>query len=255
MKGEILLTFTAFFFMSLTALTGAYADESNRSPSAIISEKRVDVTGDRKKDTVYLKANHLKEGVPFSKSISIEVKSQNGQTNKIELEGGYEPEADYQDLNRDGVKDIFVSILTGESGGLSNFHLYTLKNSNVVDLPVPEPLSISSQFLDGYRASISIEETGQSYTFNLSERKMDYDHLGLYQDGNLNEPTELIIQPYAALKPIKIKGKGLGLTGSQRVSGVFNADGIALVESTWIYENSKWTLVNTKVKSLKLHGK
>lgn len=249
MKKELLLTFAAFFCMSLTALTGVYAGESH-DKTVTVSEEKVDVTGDRKKETIYVKGVPFEEGAQFLKSIYLKIKASDGKTYKIELEGGYDPSTTYRDLNHDGVKDIFVSIPTGGSGGLSNFFLYTLKNFKVTDITVPEPLTINSQFEDGYKASITIEETGQSYSFDLSDRKEDYERLGLYQDGKLNEPTELMVLPYGILKPVKVKENLYGLAGSQRINGAYNADGVAEVESTWFYENDKWNLVHTAVKSL-----
>ena len=114
----------------------------------------------------------------------------------------------------------------------------------------PEPLAVSSQFEDGYKASITIEETGQSYSFDLSDRKEEYDRLGLYQDGKLNEPTELMVLPFGTLKPVKVKNGLYGLKGSQRINGVYNADGIANIESTWLFEKGKWQVQNAEVKSL-----
>jgi hypothetical protein len=249
MKKELLLTFAAFFFMSLTALTGVYAGESDKK-TVTVSEDKVDVTGDGKKDLIYVKGIPYEAGVQFLKEIYLKIKASNGKTYKIVLEGGYDPETAYRDLNHDGVKDMLVSIPTGGSGGLSNFNLYTLKDFKSVDLTAPEPLTINGQFEDDYRASILVTETGQSYSFDLSNRKEDYDRIGLYQDGKLNEPTELMVLPYGLLKPVKIKGNLYGLTGSQRISGAYNADGLAFVESDWFYENGKWNLINTRIKSL-----
>ncbi|MBS8264146.1 hypothetical protein DYI25_06825 [Mesobacillus boroniphilus] len=249
MKKELLITFSAFFFMSFTAFTGVYAGESIEK-TVTISEDKVDITGDGKKDLIYVKGVPYEEGAQFLKKIFLKIKASNGEIYKIDLEGGYDPTTNYKDLNHDSVKDIFISVPTGGSGGLSNFYLYSLKNFKVANLSVPEPLSVSSQFQDGYKASINIEETGQSYSFDLSDRKEEYDRLGLYQDGKLNEPTELMVLPFGRLKPMKVKNDLYGLKGSQRINGAYNADGIANIESTWLYENGKWQLQNAKVKSL-----
>lgn len=249
MKKELLITFTAFFFMSLTALTGAYAGES-REKTVTVSEEKVDITGDGKKDLIYVKGVPFEEGAQFLKKIYLKIKASNGETYKIDLEGGYDPTTIYIDLNHDAVKDIFISVPTGGSGGLSNFYLYTLKDFKVTNLTVPEPLTVSSQFEENYKASITIEETGQSYSFDLSDRKEDYDRLGLYQNGKLNEPTELMVLPYGTLEPVKIKDDQFGLKGSQRINGAYNADGIANLESKWLYEKGEWKLQSAEVLSL-----
>nr|WP_041965276.1 hypothetical protein [Mesobacillus selenatarsenatis] len=250
MKKELLITFSAFFFMSLTALTGVYAGESNEK-TVTISEEKVDVTGDGKKDLIYVKGVPYEEGAQFFKKIFLKVRASNGEIYKIELDSGYDPATIYKDLNHDSIKDIFISVPTGGSGGLSNFYLYSLKDFQVTNLTVPEPLAVNSQFEDGYKASINIQETGQSYSFDLSDRKDEYERLGLYQDGKLNEPTELMVLPFGTLKPIKVKDNLYGLKGIQRINGAYNADGIANIESTWIYEKGKWHLINAEVKSLK----
>ncbi|WP_079509066.1 hypothetical protein [Mesobacillus jeotgali] len=249
MKKELLMTFTAFFFMSLTALTGAYAGES-REKTVTVQEDKVDVTGDGKKDLVYVKGVPYGEGAQFLKKIYLKIKASNGQTYKIQLDGGYDPSTEYKDLNRDSVKDIFISVPTGGSGGLSHFYLYTLKDFKVANLTVPEPLSANSQFQDGYKAYLSIVETGQSYNFNLSDRKEDYDRLGLFHNGKLNEPTELMVLPFGTLKPIKLKGDHYGLAGSQRINGAYNADVIANLESSWLYNDGKWKLLNASAANL-----
>ena len=87
MKKELLLTFAAFFFMSLTALTGVYAGESDKK-TVTVSEDKVDVTGDGKKDLIYVKGIPYEEGVQFLKEIYLKIKASNGKTYKIELEGG-----------------------------------------------------------------------------------------------------------------------------------------------------------------------
>ncbi|MEW8972213.1 MAG: hypothetical protein AB2411_16405 [Mesobacillus sp.] len=248
MKRELLITFSAFFFMSLNALTGVYAGES-KEKTVTISEDKVDITGDGKKDLVYVKGVPFEEWAQYLKRIYLKIRASDGEIYKIDLEAGYDPTTIYKDLNHDSVKDILISVPTGGSGGLSNFYLYSLKDFQVTGLTVPEPLAVSSRFEDGYKASISIEETGQSYSFDLSDRIEEYERLGLYQDGELNEPTELMVLPFGTLKPIKLKNDTNGLKGSQRINGAYNADGVANLESTWLYENGKWQVISAEVKA------
>lgn len=249
MRRELLIAFTAFFFMSLSALTGVYAVEEKAKIETLLT-KQVDVTGDAKKDTIYLRGNPYEDGTLFLKEIYLDIAATDGKTYKINLEGGYEPAIHFIDLNNDEVKDIYIGIPTGDSGGISNYFLYTLKDSSVTDLTPPEPLVIESQFKDGYQASLTIQETGQSYSFDLSDRGKDYERMGLYLNGKLNEPSELMVLPYGTLKPVKVSGNKYGLKGIQRLSGVFNADSIAYVESTWFFEKGKWILQDVSVEKI-----
>ncbi|MCM3091722.1 MULTISPECIES: hypothetical protein [unclassified Cytobacillus] len=248
MKKELLFAFAAFFFMSLSAITGVYAGEQDQK-TVTLSKDKVDVTGDQKADTVYLKGIYYEEGASFLKEISLKVKASDGKTYKAELEGGYEPQIQFEDLNHDSINDMYISIPTGGSGGLSNFYLFTLKEFKLIDLSVPDPLVINSQFENGYKATISIQDTKQSYTFDLRDRGEEYERLGLYVNGKLSEPTELMVNPYSTLKIIPIEGKK-GLMGVQRISGAYNADTIAFAESFWLYEDGKWVLKDTKVMNM-----
>ncbi|MDZ5472724.1 hypothetical protein SM124_13405 [Bacillus sp. 31A1R] len=253
MKRDLLFAFSAFFFMSLTAITGVYAvEEANKVQ--IISKDRLDVTGDGKKDTVFMKGVPFEQGVLFLKDIFLEIVASDGKKYKIPLEGGYEPTIQFQDLNQDNIKDLIVTVETGGSGGLSNHYLYTLKDFKVTDLTVPEPLIIQSEFLDHYKATINIQNNNKTYHFNLKSRAEDYERIGLYHNGKLNEPTELMVLPFGTLKPIPLENQ-MGLKGVQRISGAYNADFIAFVESTWLLENGKWVVRDVNVMEKKTKDK
>lgn len=251
MKKELLFAFAAFFFMSLSAITGVYAVEEANKLETVIVKEQVDVTGDGKLDTVYVKGEPFEEGAIFLRSITLDIFSATGKNQKIKLEGGYEPRIDFTDLNNDGVNDIFLSVNTGGSGGVSNHYLYTLKDNQLINLTVPEPLVIQSSFLNGYKANMTIENTNESYQFDLRNRSKDYERLGLYHNGKLNEAAELMVLPFGTLKPVKVTGNRIGLKGSQRVSGAYNADSIAYVESSYVLENGKWKLLDTNVMELR----
>jgi len=246
MKKEVVFAIAAFIFMTLSAITYAYAVENNEK-MILLSEEKIDVSNDGKKDTILLKGVPYEEGTKFLKEIQLQIDASNGKSYKVELEPGYSPAIQYVDLNHDGLKDMFISIDSGGSGGISYYYLYTLKDFILQDLGVPDPLVINSQFMNGYKANISINDTGQSYTFDLRNRADDYERLGIYHNGKLSEPMELMVDPYSSLKPIQMNDKMYGLIGIQAVSGAYHADRIALVEATWYYENGKWVLKNTKV--------
>ncbi|MFO1444983.1 hypothetical protein KDN24_17615 [Bacillus sp. Bva_UNVM-123] len=251
MKKEIPFAIATFIFITLSAITYVYAVEESKK-LITISEDKFDVTGDGKEDIITIKGVPYEEGTQFLEEIYLEIKASNGQLYKVELDDGYSPKIQFIDLNHDGVVDMFISIETGGSGGITNHHLYTLKDFTLLQLGVPDPLVINGQLQNDYKASITIEDTGQSYTFDLRNRAADYEKLGLYQDGMLSEPTELMIDPYSILKPIQVNAnKQFGLMGIQAISGAYHADRIALVESTWLYEKGKWNLKNTKILEMK----
>lgn len=246
MKKEIIFAFTALFFLSLSAMTDALAKE-NTSRLITVSKDKIDVTGDGKKDLIIIKGQPYEEGTDFLKEIKMEIITSNKKSISVELDSGFNPRVQFLDLNHDGLNDIFVTVDTGGSGGITDHYLYTVKDFIFTDISVPDPLLINSQFLNGYKASIQIHETGESYTFDLSNRADKYEQSGLYQKGKLSEPTELLVDPFSTLKPVLVEGKQYGLKGMQAVSGAYHADTIALIESLWYFDKGKWSLMKTIV--------
>ncbi|KAA9023598.1 hypothetical protein [Niallia endozanthoxylica] len=257
MKKEFGLVLLALFFLSLNAITGAYAVEGDKNsvpvetnivdkPIVLLKEE-MDVSGDGKLDTIVIKGVQYEDGSSFLKGIFLEIKGSNGQTYTTELDSGFDPDLKFVDLNHDGIQEMYITIPTGGSGGIANHFLYTLKDFTLTDIGIPDPLMISSEFQDGYKAAMTIDNTNQTYNFNLMNRKKNYNKLGLYINGKLNEPRELMVDSYSSLKPVIVKDELYGLKGVQQISGAYHADGIAFVESKWIYENGKWTLMETKV--------
>lgn len=246
--GEIMkriIILPTIIILLLVAVTVYAAEKQSQTD---IAQEHVDITGDGKDDSINISGVPFENGSLFLKEISMNIKTSEGESFHDELEGGYEPTLSFKDFNQDGVKDVFVTVETGGSGGLSDYTLYSFKNGKQVDLGVPEPLTIISQFEQGYKASIKIEETAKSYPFDLRDRKGKYDRLGLYNNGRLNEPMELMVFPYSKLKPVMIRDNQLGFKGVQRISGVANVDTIGFVESSWIYEDGKWKLIDTTVQ-------
>ncbi|MFS0636020.1 hypothetical protein AB1K84_08945 [Mesobacillus foraminis] len=247
MRKGIILPLTVLIALLLPAISGVYV-LAQAEPLETIYKKEIDITGDGKKDLIEMIGVPFEKGTLFLKEIYVTAKTSEGKNIKIDFEGGYEPSLQIKDLDHDGVKDLFVGVATGGSGGLSNYYLYSLKGSNLSDLTVPDPLTISSTFENNYKATIKLDDVGESYQFNLSNRKKEYDRLGLYHNGKLNEPGELMVFPFSTLKAVKVKGNKAGVKGVQRFSGVSNGDTIGFVESSWYLEDGKWKLINTSVQ-------
>jgi hypothetical protein len=247
MKKEILLVIASFFLMSLTAITGVYAIEEN-SNIVTLSKEVTDVTGDGKEEVILLKGVPYQKEESFLEKIYIEISASNGDTYTLPLESGTKASLQLADLNHDGLKDLFASVLTGGDEETVNSYSYSLKNFKKNQVAVPEPLEMDSHFINGYQAEIKLAKTGKTYRFDLKDRKKYYNKMGLYYNEKLNEPTELSVNPYNDLQPVKIGGNKVGLIGEQRVTGIANADVIASVESTWVFENNGWKLMRCTVK-------
>lgn len=250
MKKELLLVAAAFFLMSVTAITGVHAFDE-KAKTVTISTHESDVTGDGINESIQLKGIPYEDEEGYLKEIYIDISTTDEKQYKIPLESGSKAALKLVDLNHDGVKDLFSNVLTGGSGGITLNYLYTLKDFIKKELVVPEPLEIASTFENGYKAKITIGQTGKTYMFDLKDRKKYYKKLGLYYKGVLNEPTELTVNSFQSLKPVKLTTGEMVLKGVQRITGIANADTIAFVESTWKYGDLKWNLNNTSVHTSK----
>jgi hypothetical protein len=261
-RKELLFAFGAFFILSLQAIAGNFSEENHDEQTEInqltVKSYSIDVTGDGKKDKINLNAIPYSPDALFLKEVWAEITTSNGSEMRIDYEGGYEPQIKFVDLNHDGIKDLLFSTATGGSGGLYYTALHTLSDNKLQDLGLPEGLTIQAQFQDNYKSVITFTDTSQSYTIDLSDRQEDYERLGIYTDGKLNEPMELMVLPTAFYEPVKIKGKtGKGLKGYQQISGAYKADSIGTAVSYWYYENNKWILIEIKWQedSLQKHGR
>ncbi|MGV3466887.1 MAG: hypothetical protein ACO1OT_16545 [Heyndrickxia sp.] len=247
MKKEYLLAITAFFMLSFTTVAITYAGEEAAPASSVIKTYKEDINGDGKKENIVLKGLLYKQGQSYYKKIWSEIVFPKHSKVIIRYSPGLEPKIQFVDLNHDGIKDMLGSSATGGSGGIYHYHLDTIKNYKAVNIPLPPPLNLQGQFENNFKAMLNIAETKEIIRLNVAKRKKDYIQTGLYQEnGKLNEPTELMIDPVAMYKVVKVKGKkGYGLKSYRQISGAYHADLLGILTATWYYENGKWGLINT----------
>ncbi|MBO0999516.1 hypothetical protein IOC57_17420 [Bacillus sp. SD075] len=222
-------------------------DKNFQVDGTYISTKR-DVTGDQKIDIIQVQGLPYEEGSKFLKKIELNVES-NRRTINVPLRAGYTPDLKVADLNNDGVQDVLVTVLMEGRERLITSYAYTFKDENVKELEVPPSVPVMAQFIDGYKAEIIIE--GQKpVVIDVSSRKQAYEELGIYRNGKLNEPTELLVDPYSSLDLKTVFGKGKALMGVQNVKGPDERDSILEIKSVWKYDNG-WQLVKAQVKQAK----
>lgn len=243
MKKPVIFVIVILLVSFLTEIKGVMASAKNGG-IVIISRNNEDITGDGNKELIVLTGENVKNDQ--YNHLAITVTNSTHANEKINLPMGYYPNLQFIDFNRDGVKDLFASISNNKSGRITHQSIYTFKNIKPFDLGLPEPLMLESRFLNGYKAKIKVSKTGENYIFDLSGRKNYYEKLGVFYKGRLNEPTELMVTEFRNLQPVQI-GDKIGLKGIQKVAGVTNSDTIGYIESTWLYDQSEWKLIDTIV--------
>jgi hypothetical protein len=244
MKKQLLLVFVVLLVLFPKETIGAQPI-SSKGRVITIGKEKVDLTGDGKKDTIMLTG--LKFKTDMYKNLAINITDSTNTRIKIDLPKGYHPSLKILDINQDGVKDIFTSVFISKSEDFARQTVYTVKNSKVSHVSLPAPLILESRFLNDYKAKIKIRKTGKSYIFDLKKRKKYYEKSGVFYNGKLNEPTELMVTSrFIDLKPIRV-GDKIGLKGTQIITGVTESDKIGDVESTWLYDQTEWRLINASV--------
>lgn len=244
MKKEPLIVFSVLL-MILTAFTGVYSSVEAKSNHSNEIFKKADVTGDGVKDEVVLKKVKLNHKKNIEHHFIITAKLSNGKTHSVKVMDGQNPKLSLVDLDHNGVKDVFIQSYLG--GSNNEYRLFSFKDFIFEELKIPEMPTIQGQFVNDYRAMIGIQETKMDYTFKLKTRKQKYDTLGIYHNGIVNEPTELVIEPYGGFNPVKYTEGEFGLKGIQRISGIDKTDPIALVESYFSLLDGKWTMKKVMV--------
>ena len=232
-----------FFIVSLLLCLISTASVHAKDKGLVkLATYKTELTGDHHLEKIQLikKENDRLEMVIVSK-----------KSYQIPLPSGKEPKIIFKDMNQDSIKDIFIYISSKDYDKAATYFIYTLKDENLSRMIVPEGLPVTAQFRNGYKASVQINQTGQTFVMDLNKQKKQYDQQGIYQNGMLNEPTELMVSGVKTLKPVRLRDLSIGLKGRQLISDGYNDEMIGYVDSTWKWSNHHWELQNTIVKQEK----
>ena len=221
----------------------------------ILDVQEADVTGDGVADKVYLSGRKLIPASPYLSDIKITVKS--GMDNLvlrggIDKLGGYEPKLFLGDFTGDKVADVFVEAASGGSGGWYHHEIMSFAGSEerlIFGNDDNKGTRVTGKFIDGFRAEVASVDSGKAVTIDVSERKADYLRLGIYDEqGTVRKQTSTMTTPFSKLEPVDLNKDGVyELRGHQRLSGAYNADGLADVESVISYDGSGWQTQTVKV--------
>ncbi|MGJ7921174.1 hypothetical protein [Neobacillus sp. LXY-4] len=241
-KGIIFLILTITLIYSINQSYIVNADDDKIS---ILATYHKDVIGDSQNEKIQV--------VKFSKENKIEIQIMNGKKiiDIIGVKGNQIPSIVLQDFTQDGRKDIFISKPQSKDHSQTNHQLYSFQNEKLSKISLPEELVMVAQLENNYKAMVQINQSGKAYTLDLRNKKKYFDKKGIYQKGYLNEPTELMVQPFETFKLVRLRDLTFGLKGRQVIDEGFDGEKIAFVDSTWKWINGNWELQNSVVKRIK----
>jgi hypothetical protein len=231
--------------------------------ASILAVEQGDVTGDQTNDTILLVGQPLQDNPSFYTFLTVVVRD--GKTGKFSTlpDGkvkaylrGYEPALFLGDFTGDKTKDVMVSVVTGGSGGTSNYLIATW-NRNRPQIIFGENenagLRIKGKYLDGFKAELYSEVLKKTFLVDVSGLKKGYIEANVYDasgkliyvDPNPKNPYDIFSDPFSSLTPVDADGDGVyELRGQQSVWGPFHYLTFTTVESYWKYKNGKWDVTD-----------
>lgn len=245
------LVYTSFlliilsFNYSLTVL--AEINPQKEDTSSFINSYEEDLTGDGFREQFTLKGTLLTDKSNYYRDVWLDITSPFSHQWKISFEGGYKPELQLIDLTHDHTFDLFYSVSRDENINQFNYQLYTLKNNEVQQLPVPKHNHVKANYVNNFKIELQISPNMKPITKDLSNNKHVYIKEGIYEEnGNLIEEKNLKITPIQKLEPILIsKSKGYGLKSYQPIKGLSEEEIFGEIVSLWYYYKDQWIVLQT----------
>lgn len=237
-----------------TAVDHIHGKERNGETKKLISEANVDVTGDGKKERILLFGKLVEGNRQFYKNLTVEVITDDGKEKrevfKKQLGNGYAPTITFHDVTGDNIKDIYVSVPTAENGATMHQSLFTLAEFKSLDLGIPEPLTVNSELKNDLTAFVALADKDKIFKMDLSSRKKLYEQAGLYQDGKLNAPTELVVAQQGEFVIAPLEDGQYGLLSTYDVGGMMEGEVVAQLQATWEWQEGKWVLFDCSLTDM-----
>lgn len=246
----MMIRFYLLLFISvllcISNLNMTVAANENGEPSFINSYEE-DITGDGLREYFKLQGTLLSNKSNYYRDVWLNISSPFAKQWKISFNGGYDPSIQLIDLNQDNVFDLFYQIAKDEKKQQYDYQLYSLKNGDIHQIPLPEHHYIQGEFLRDFKISLQMNPKSKPIMIDVANKKNKYMKENIYdEDGKLIEKKRIIIHPISHLEPILIsESKGYGLKSSQPISGLNDNDLLGRVETLWYFKNDKWIILTS----------
>lgn len=220
-----------------------YIDARN---NLIIDTQFGDVNGDKFPDIVYLIGN--KNQNPFYENIKIVI--EDGRTKYPyvvpllpDYDRAYDPWVILTDFVGNRVEDIFISLPTGGSGGLTEYYIVTFLNNRAAYILTPNWYSTVNNTLgfeviykDYYKVEVVSKKLDKSFIIDVSSRKDFYEGTVYNKVHKLIKPLKGFILDPTFSYPIKLNGnEPTTLMVLQDIAGTSHADSLGTLVTYWSY--------------------
>ncbi|WP_257351602.1 VCBS repeat-containing protein [Pseudalkalibacillus decolorationis] len=222
---------------------------------ALLDMKRGDVSGDRIPDIVYLTGSKPFPDSPFYEKITLWV--QDGRTNQrtevpLSTSTGYHPTLFLGDFTKDRVEDILIRMDSGGSGGVTYDYIYSFlrnQSNKIFDYEVfNKEDSYQVNYQDGYKVKVMNNNSGESFVIDIQYKGNEYLSEIYNQNGKLKKPITGGVNPLGAVYPVDFERDGTyELLTYQRITGLYNADGLGLLTTNLEWNGDSFTPFNQTV--------
>lgn len=215
----------------------------------IVAFARGDVNGDRVPDNVYIMGVPEPNAALIRQLTLIIQDGATGYTYRIPLKEdvGYDPLLFLGDFTGDGVSDIFITINSGGSGGITFDYVYSFVSNNLRLLfdsdVINEQYQYAVTYLDHYKVEVISNHNKTKYRIDISLRGPDYLNEIYGPNGKLKMPISGWVDPISGLYPIDFDGNGVyELYAFQKVAGRYHADGLGYIQNTLKWNGHQFAL-------------
>lgn len=217
------------------------------SAQIVITKSYGDVTGDGNIDTIYLTGTKQKDS-PYWQNINLIIFYHSKNTyEKIPLKenSGYDPTIFLGDFTGNHIKDIFVTIDTGGSGGTIYTDIFSYINRRMTLIFNGDTYQQQSKYSVDYENFYKVRVTSSSpkkrYLLDIRYKGKEYLSEIYNLDGTLKAPIEGWVDPLGGLYPIDFDRDGTyELLAFQKISGRYHADGLGYVQNVLQWNGKKF---------------